>query len=633
MKLTITRLFTILFLISNFSGFTQTSLEGKLLDTMTAEPLIIGTVALYKSDILILATETDLDGNYYFSDVIPGKYNLQGSYLGYITQKQVGVIIKAGRTTRLNLSLSEGTLLDEVQIVAYKIPLTEFNNTSSGATITAEEIRSLPTKNINAIATSVSGMPTSDGAISISGSRTSSTTSFKDGVRVTGPLSTASYTRSGFHSTSELESTLPYSGQITVGEWNDLHNWKDWMTLLENEEYSIMTERFKIYPTQRFSVFVINEDNAVFSNVPVKLLDIDDNIIWETLTDNAGKAELWSQPFMNNDVMKGYSITVDGKKVENPKTIDQGSNTVIIRQDCYTPTKMDIVFTVDATSSMSDEIHFLKSELLDVIDRIEETNEAIEYRTGSVFYRDTRDDYITRVSPLSDNKEAVIDFVKEQNASGGGDKPEALEQALEATLNLNWGKDALKLVFLILDAPPHEDEETMLKIRTQIKNAASKGIKLIPITASGIGRETEFLMKFMAMMTNGTYVFITDDSGIGEAHLAPIVTDYEVEKLNDCMVRLITQYSKSYSCDSDYESNDDLQIKIYPNPATQYINIETQSTATKINILSSNGMVVKTVIPTNKSIKIELQDLINGVYTVVLYFEDTVLSKQIILLK
>ncbi len=294
---------------------------------------------------------------------------------------------------------------------------------------------------------------------------------------------------------------------------------------------------------------------------------------------------------------------------------------------------MDIVFTVDATSSMSDEIHYLKSELLDVIDKIQETNDDIEFRTGSVFYRDLRDEYLTRVSPLSSNKDDIIDFVMKQNASGGGDKPEAVDDALEETLNLDWNIDALKLVFLILDAPPHEDEETMKNIRRQIKEAAEKGIKLIPITASGIGRETEFLMKFLAMMTNGTYVFITDDSGIGEAHLAPVVTDYEIEKLNDCMVRLITQYSKSYSCNNDYLFNSGIDIKIYPNPSTQYINIETQYTPTKINILASNGMLVKSVKPANKSTSKALEDLVNGVYTAVIYVGETVLTRQIILLK
>ena len=190
----------------------------------------------------------------------------------------------------------------------------------------------------------------------------------------------------------------------------------------------------------------------------------------------------------------------------------------------------------------------------------------------------------------------------------------------------------MKLVFLILDAPPHEDDTTMEKIRSQIQEAARRGIKLIPVTASGIGRETEFLMKFMAMLTNGTYVFITDDSGIGDAHLDPVVNDYEVEKLNDCLVRLITQYSKSYSCDTEIR-NENISINVYPNPATQFINVKANSVPDKIKIYSANGMMVKSITPSERETRIEMGNFVNGIYTISIIIGNNIESKQIILLK
>ncbi len=51
-------------------------------------------------------------------------------------------------------------------------------------------------------------------------------------------------------------------------------------------------------------------------------------------------------------------------------------------------------------------------------------------------------------------------------------------------------------------------------------------------------------MRFMAISTNGTYVFITNDSGIGNEHLEPTVGEYQVEYLNDLLVRLINKYSE-----------------------------------------------------------------------------------------
>ena len=79
-------------------------------------------------------------------------------------------------------------------------------------------------------------------------------------------------------------------------------------------------------------------------------------------------------------------------------------------------------------------------------------------------------------------------------------------------------------------------------VKEQLQLAAEKGIRIIPVSASGIDRETEFLMRILAIASNGTYTFITDHSGIGNEHLEPTVGEYEVEFLNDLIVRLVNEY-------------------------------------------------------------------------------------------
>lgn len=604
-KIMKTAIYTILFaLISITNAFSQTLLEGRVTDATTGEAILFGSVAIYNEGIMIKTVETDLDGNYSISNIEPGIYDVEASYTGYTPQKKVDIVIKKDQVNRLDFSIHEGTII-----------------------ITSDEIRSFPTKKMNAITTFPSGISSDDKkGISIKGTRSETSEYYMGGER------TASFGSSEKGPAYFNRTDLPESGQITVGEWNDLHNWKDWLALLEDENYSIMTERFEIFPTSRYNVIVINRENAVMANVPVQLLDVNGNILWETYTDNSGKAELWESAFENDQV--GSLIRVKNQEKNDIVKIEDGSNTFVLDENCYSPEKMDIVFTVDATSSMNDEITYLKSELLDVIDRIKEINEDMDFNLGSVFYRDIKDEYLTRVSPLSPSIKETIDFVGNQNSNGGGDNPEAVEAALEETLNLSWREDALKIIFLILDAPPHEDDATMQKIRAQIKEAASRGIKLIPVTASGIGRETEFLMKFMAILTNGTYVFITDDSGIGNPHLDPVVKDYEVEKLNDCLVRLISQYSKAYSCDVNIKNEpNDIDISVYPNPSTQFINVQANSVPDKIKIFSANGMMVKMISPTEKNTRIELVDLVNGIYTISVFIGKKIESKQIILLK
>ena len=98
---------------------------------------------------------------------------------------------------------------------------------------------------------------------------------------------------------------------------------------------------------------------------------------------------------------------------------------------------------------------------------------------------------------------------------------------------------------MILDAPPHSEAEIAginNDMTSYVKSMSEKGIRFIPLASSGVNTETEFLLRSWAVMTGGTYTFLTDHSGIGNSHLEPTIGDYEVEKLNDLMVRIIKEY-------------------------------------------------------------------------------------------
>src|SRR5690606_19553948 len=78
-----------------------------------------------------------------------------------------------------------GLVLQGVVVVDYKVPLIEQDNTTQGGIKTAEQIRNLPTKNINAIAATTAGLSTINGGdISIRGSRSNATNYYLDGIRV-----------------------------------------------------------------------------------------------------------------------------------------------------------------------------------------------------------------------------------------------------------------------------------------------------------------------------------------------------------------------------------------------------------------------------------------------------------------
>ena len=255
-----------------------------------------------------------------------------------------------------------------------------------------------------------------------------------------------------------------------------------------------------------------------------------DNLFFRAMTDDAAPLKL---------------IVNDVESTKPVLTYDQGIN-YITASHTVTANRIEVAFMVDATGSMSDELEFLKTELVNVIGRVESDNAGATVMTASVFYRDEGDDYLTRISDFTADVNVTSDFVRQQRAEGGGDYPEAVHTALnEAVGQLQWSSDAkTRLMFLILDAPPHYRGDVIDSLHESIEDAMCKGIKIIPVSASGVNKETEFLMRFFAVSTGGTYVFITDDSGVGNQHLEASVGEYQVEYLNDLMIRLINKYSE-----------------------------------------------------------------------------------------
>lgn len=340
-----------------------------------------------------------------------------------------------------------------------------------------------------------------------------------------------------------------YSGLLTAGEWNDLDNWKFWTDLLNENEFYKHTEYWEFYPKKLVAVKIVDEDSVGIANVSVELLK-DGDVEFAAKTDNAGFAYCWINLFggATNDSTAEYSLSVDGSDYTEPLTIsakgDEELNINFVVSDAkQAEAKADIAFIVDATGSMGDEIDFLKSDLDNIIENAKSGNN-VDMRTAAVVYRDEGDDYLTRYDNFSSDLSKTQAFISKQNAGGGGDTPEAVHSALETALqNLSWNESArARIAFFILDAPAHHEDKIIKSLQKSIKLFAKNGIKLIPVAASGVDKPTEFMLRFFDLATGGTYVFLTDDSGIGNHHMEASVGDFEVEILADLMARLIKKY-------------------------------------------------------------------------------------------
>ncbi len=341
---------------------------------------------------------------------------------------------------------------------------------------------------------------------------------------------------------------LPKPGLITAGEWNDLNNWGFWDSIIAKDNYKELPSYWSIFNNNRIAVRIVSDDSLPAIDALVQLKR-NGNIVYTARTDNKGNAELWVDLFQSNSNVDYTQLSLDINEgsllLSNVKSYKEGINNVILNSNNY-DNNIEIAFVVDATGSMGDELEYLKTELVDVITRVKLANPNSTILTSSVFYRDAEDNYVTKVSNFTSDYNTTNNFIKNQSADGGGDFPEAVHSALDKAVNeLQWSvKAKTKIMFLVLDAPPHHKNDVISSVQNSVQKATEKGIKIIPITASGIDKETEFLMRFLSMSTNGTYVFITNHSGIGNNHLEATVGAYQVEYLNDLMVRLINKYSE-----------------------------------------------------------------------------------------
>jgi len=338
----------------------------------------------------------------------------------------------------------------------------------------------------------------------------------------------------------------PQGGLVTAGEWNDLDNWDFYQKTLIKEPFKGFPDDWQMYTNHRIAV-AITAKNKPAANAIVTLFR-NDTPIWTTKTDNLGRAELWVGAFQKEKELNTalLRLKVNEQWVSTAAISETQVNRIALDETLPSPTNLvQIAFMVDATGSMGDELEFLKMDLKKVINEVQKTNTQLKISTATVFYRDEGDEYVVKHSPFTEDINQTTEFISQQRADGGGDFPEAVDKALVQLNQLQWQPEArTRIAFLVLDAPPHNKPAVISSIQYSVKTAAASGIKLIPVVASGIDKTTEFLMRFIAMYTNGTYVFITDHSGIGNKHLEPSVGEYQVEKLSDLMVRLIKKYSE-----------------------------------------------------------------------------------------
>jgi Mg-chelatase subunit ChlD len=183
--------------------------------------------------------------------------------------------------------------------------------------------------------------------------------------------------------------------------------------------------------------------------------------------------------------------------------------------------KIDVVFVLDTTGSMSGLIQTAKEKIWSIATTMASAQQTPEIRIGLVAYRDRGDAYVTKVVDLSDDLDSVYATLMDFQADGGGDGPESVNKALYDAVNgISWSQDdqAYQVIFLVGDAPPHMDYNEV-RYPEIVAAAAEKGIVVNTIQCGDMAMTVEPWTQ-IAALSNGSF-FQVEQAGSAVAFTTP----------------------------------------------------------------------------------------------------------------
>jgi hypothetical protein len=169
---------------------------------------------------------------------------------------------------------------------------------------------------------------------------------------------------------------------------------------------------------------------------------------------------------------------------------------------------IDVAFVLDSTGSMNEEIAAVKSTIQKVAESLRGSN--VHIRMGLVEFKDRGDPFVTKIYPMSAELGSFARQVAGISASGGGDTPESVNEALHVAVHrLAWNERSLaKLAFLVGDAPPHLDYAQDYDYVLEAREAAHRGIQIFTVAASGMDTLGQVVWRQIAQYTGGTNMFV-----------------------------------------------------------------------------------------------------------------------------
>lgn len=188
--------------------------------------------------------------------------------------------------------------------------------------------------------------------------------------------------------------------------------------------------------------------------------------------------------------------------------------------------KTDLIFTIDVTGSMYDDIDAVKAAASDLVNAIDLA--AQDYRVAVVSYRDfpvspygdPGDWTFQAVVPFTQNKPAILAGINSLAVGGGNDWPESVYSAMmgsiDATALGGWRNGVRKSIILMGDAPGHDPEPFTGYTIADVTLAAflADPVQIYPVAIAGFDSTVYDQFRRMAEDSNGAYFFASNASQV-----------------------------------------------------------------------------------------------------------------------
>ncbi len=250
------------------------------------------------------------------------------------------------------------------------------------------------------------------------------------------------------------------------------------------------------------------------------------------------------------DAYSSYRVDVAaGGKTKTVSLDRQGQREVLVALDLRRENRqqvpLDIVFILDTTASMAEEINRLKTTIEIIYSNLVYFPSQPIVRFGLVLFRDRGDDYVVHMLPLTGDLSRFQAFLNKVEAAGGGDWPEDLQEALVQSIrSIEWNPDGIRMAFIITDAQPHLDYGQQYTYVSAVHDAREKGVKIFSIGTGELPLSGEYVLRQIAQYTYAKYLFLTygerSDSEGGRLGSVShhVGENYQTDKLEALIIQL-----------------------------------------------------------------------------------------------